>query len=316
MIRDISFIVGGLAGLWIGAELLVRGASTLARRLGMSAMVTGLTVVALGTSMPEFVVSLSAGLQGQGNIAVGNAIGSSIANIGFILGVTALICPIKVQFDMVRFHTPVMLAVSLGFLYVFQDQTVSRAEGIVMAILLVVYIIGSVVYARKEAKPDVREQFTKALPKPTLPAGPSVAFIIVGIVLLAIGAKYLVEGASSVARAMNVSDAVIALTIVALGTSTPELAASLVAAFRGAPDLAAGNIIGSNIFNILGILGVTAALSPLSAPGISTLDIYAMCAMAALFVPILMTGFKVARIEGATLLAVYGGYIYYIWPKV
>ncbi len=309
-------IVLGLAGLWIGAELLVQGATTIARRIGVSALVTGLTVVALATSMPEFIVSLHAALQGHGNIAIGNAIGSNIANVGLILGVTALIHPIKVQFGLVRFDTPLMLAISLGFLYAYRDQSVNRQEGIVLFILLLGYLVARVLYSRKKADATVVSEFDSAIPKIRFPIVVNIGFVLVGVVLLAVGADYLVDGACALARSLHISDGVIALTIVAIGTSTPELAASLVAAARKAPDLAAGNIIGSCIFNILGIIGLNAAISPIASPGVGMTDVYAMCAMAALLLPILMTGYKIARAEGLILLLVYCGYIFYLWPKV
>ncbi len=309
-------IVLGLAGLWLGAELLVRGATTIARRVGVSALVTGLTVVALATSMPEFIVSLDAALEGHGNIAIGNAVGSNIANVGLILGVTALIHPIKVQFGLVRFDTPLMLAISLGFLYAYQDHSISRGEGVILFLLLLAYLTARVLYARKKADATVVQEFNSAIPKAKFPILVNIGFVIGGVALLAVGAEYLVDGASALARMLHISDAVIALTIVAIGTSTPELAASLVAAARKAPDLAAGNIVGSCIFNILGIIGLNAVISPIVSPGVGMTDIYAMCAMAALLLPMLVTGYKIARPEGAILLLVYCGYLFYLWPKV
>ncbi len=315
-LSHLALIAGGLVGLWLGAEMLVRGASSLARRVGMTPLVTGLTVVALATSMPEFVVSLIASLQGKGNVAVGNAVGSNIANLALILGLVAMVRPAHVGFSLVRFHTPLLIAVCLGFVFVFRDQTVDRVEGAVLALLLIVYIAASVIYARRKADDDVIGEFERALPRMRGNLPLHLFLTVAGAALLAGGAHYFVLGASDLARTLGVSDAIVALTIVAIGTSTPELAASLVAAGRGAPDLAAGNLVGSSIFNILGILGFSALAAPLVAPGINPLDIWVMTATAALLVPILFTGFHIARVEGAILVAVYAGYIYYLWPKI
>lgn len=272
----------------------------------------GLTVVAFGTSAPEMVVSLQAALSGQGDIAVGNVMGSNIFNIGVILGLTALICPIPVHRQITRLDGPIALGVALLLPVCFLGGRLGRIEGAALVLALLLYTWMNVVLARREgpsASTDVE-----------LPAVKGhflldVALVVVGLVLLVAGSNFLVDGAVSLARRFGVSEAVIGLTIVAAGTSVPELATLLVAAWRKQPDMAVGNVVGSNIFNILGNLGLAGIVAPLSAPGISGLDLAVMIFFSVLILPLLYTGRVLHRLEGALLLILYVGYIFILWPK-
>jgi cation:H+ antiporter len=315
MLINWIFIVVSLALLYLGAEGLVRGSASLALRLGLTPLVVGLTVVAMGTSMPEVMVSVKAALDGQGNLAVGNVLGSNIFNIGVILGITAMVMPMKVQFQLIKIDTPVMLAVSLLVPVLLLDGLVSRIEGIFLLLGLGIYLVANVWLARKTASKEVEAEFQESMPSRTGSVFLDLVFIIAGLGVLVVGARLLTENSVSIARAYGISEAVIGLTIVAAGTSVPELAASIVAALKKEPDIALGNVVGSNIFNILGVLGAGACAAPMTAMDISAFDMWMVVGVSALLIPILWTGFKVTRFEGAILCAAYGGYVYLMWPK-
>lgn len=312
MVMSLFAMLAGLVLLYFGAEGLVRGSSSLALRLGISPLVIGLTVVAYGTSMPELVVSIKAALIGQGAIAIGNVVGSNIFNIAVILGIAALIYPMKVQRQLVRLDTPVMILVSFLFLFFFQDLTVSRVEGGILFIGILTYTIGNLYFARRESVKKAQEELKEALPKHSGSLGTDILFIAGGFGLLILGANFLVEGAISFARLIGISEAVIGLTIVAAGTSLPELATSVVAAMKKESDIAIGNIVGSNIFNILCILGVASLIKPIDGTGISMIDVYVMIVVAVALLPILKTDFLLDRKEGCALLIGYGVYLYYL----
>lgn len=320
MLTSLLFILAGLVALYFGAEWLVKGASSLAIRLGMTPLIAGLTVVAFGTSSPELVVSLTAALKGSGDIALGNVVGSNILNIAFILGLTALIIPLKVEFQLLRFDTPVMIA-SLGlFIWFFRDRSVSAGEAAVLLALLVVYIIVNIRLAKQQVTPAVAGEYADELAalatQAREPVWKSLAFIVLGLGVLVAGSRSFVLGAVDIARSYGISEAIIGLTIVAAGTSLPELASSLVAAFRKQADIAIGNLVGSNIFNILCILGVSGlAAGPLQGPGITNVDLWVMLGISTALLPLLWTGRRIARWEGVILLAAYGGYLFTIWPK-
>jgi cation:H+ antiporter len=309
------WIVVSLALLYFGAEGLVRGSASLALRLGLTPLVVGLTVVAMGTSMPEVLVSVKAALQNQGDLAVGNVVGSNIFNIGAILGATALLAPMRVQFQLIKIDAPIMLAVSLGLVLVLWDGGVSRWEGAVLLAGLFVYVAGNIWMARRTATAAVEQEFAESMPPRSGSVLLDILFILGGLGVLVLGARLLTDNSVQLARAFGVSEAVIGLTIVAAGTSVPELAASIVAAIKKEPDIALGNVIGSNIFNILGILGVASLMVPLSAPEISPFDLWTMVGISAVLVPMLWTGRRVSRGEGAVLFAMYCGYVYLVWPK-
>lgn len=311
-----SMLVAGLVALYFGAEWLVRGGASLAVRLGVTPLLVGLTVVAYGTSTPELIVSTMAAAKGQGAIAIGNAVGSNIFNIGIILGLTALICPMRVQLQLLKLDTPVMLGVALLFLLFFLDARVEFWEASIFLGLLVVYTVLNIRMARRQASTEVRKEFDDGVPKPRGSAWKDAAFIVAGLAVLVLGSRLFVTGAVDLARMLKVSDAVIGLTIVAAGTSLPELASSLMAAWRRQPDIAIGNVIGSNIYNILAIIGVSGIVaSPVDGQGVSRTDTWVMIGISAVLLAIAWTGFKLKRWEGGLLLGLYGGYLWHLWPN-
>jgi cation:H+ antiporter len=320
VLTSILLILAGLIALYFGAEWLVKGASSLAIRLGMTPLIAGLTVVAFGTSSPELVVSLTAAFKGSGDIALGNVIGSNIFNIAFILGLTAAIVPLKVEFQLLKLDTPFMIGISGLFVWFFRDRSITAVEAGLLFALIVVYVVINIRLARKSVTPIVADEYRDELAALATQSKEqvwkSLLFITLGLAVLVAGSRAFVIGAVSIARAQGISEAIIGLTIVAAGTSLPELASSLVAAFRKQADIAIGNIIGSNIFNILGILGLSGLVAgPLNGPGITSLDLWVMLAIAAVLLPLLWTGRHITRWEGILLLAAYGGYLVAIWPK-
>jgi cation:H+ antiporter len=315
MITYWLWIIASLVLLYFGAEGLVRGSASLALRFGLTPLVVGLTVVAMGTSMPEVMVSVKATLAGRGDLAVGNVVGSNLFNIGVILGLTALLSPMKVQFQLIKIDLPIMVAVSLAMVAILWDGSVGRVEGAALFGGLIIYIVGNIWLARRTATKEVENEFAEGVPARSGSLLLDGLFILGGLGILVIGARLLTDNSVALARSFGVTEAVIGLTIVAAGTSVPELAASIVAAIKKEPDIALGNVIGSNIFNILGILGIASMVAPLTASDISRFDLWAMVAIAAALIPILWTGLRVTRTEGAMLFAAYCGYIYFLWPK-
>ncbi len=292
----------GLAMLYFGGDSLIRGASTLAARLGVSSLSIGLTVVAFGTSAPELVVSLDAALAGANDISVGNVVGSNIANIALILGLAALLRPALVEAKVVRIDTPIMIVASLALIGILANGTVSRVEGCILLTCLVAYIVFTFRQVRREPA-AVREEFASVAPGAPSPTWVSMLFVLAGLVLLIAGGHMLVNAVVDLATALGISQAATGLTIVAIGTSLPEFATSVLAALRNQGDIAVGNIVGSNIFNILGILGVTAAVQPLHLGGITWFDLGAMVALACALWLMLVSSRQLGRTEGALLLA-------------
>ena len=308
------YIAFALVLLFVGAEGLVRGSSSLALRAGLNHLMVGLTIVAFGTSSPELVVSVEAALSNQGDISVGNVVGSNIFNIAVILGITALVCPIPVHRQVIKIDAPVALGVALLLVLLLLNQTLSRLEGVLLFSGIVAYTWMSVILARREPPPASADEENILAVNTSRHWCVDIALILVGLAILVAGSRLLVENSVALAVSFGISEAVIGLTIVAAGTSMPELATSLVAAFRKQPDIAIGNIVGSNIFNVLGILGVASIVSPIEAPGISTLDYGVMILFTVLLIPLLYTGRMLHRVEGAVLLALYFGYLFLLWP--
>ncbi len=314
----ILWLVVGLITLIFGSELLVRGASRLARSAGVSSFVVGLTVVAFGTSAPELGGSLGAALNDNGGLAIGNIVGSNIANICLILGVAALICPIPVRLSLVRREVVQMIAVTVLAMLIMIPTEIPRWGGAVLFLGLIAFIVRTYINGKRDpeqakemqrAAEELSEEVDSGL-KPSIVL--NIVFVIVGIGLLVFGADKLVAGATSLAEMLSVPDSVIGLTLVALGTSVPELSLSVVAALRKEPDIAIGNVLGSNIFNILCVLGVTTLVSPhpLVVPeGMWGLDIWVMLGASLACIPIMFIGGRIGRIEGALLLGLYVVYV-------
>ncbi|MFZ5557608.1 MAG: calcium/sodium antiporter [Pseudomonadota bacterium] len=304
--------LGGLALLIAGGELLVRGASALALRLGMTPLVVGLTVVAFGTSAPELAVSVGAAWSGTADVALGNVVGSNIFNVLFILGAAALVTPLAVSRQLVIWDAPIMLGVSVALPFLALDGGVGRLDGLLLAAGLAGYIGFAFWVSRGEAEAD------ETASPPAGPWGQSALLIVAGLGLLVLGAGWLVDAAVSLARALGLSELVIGLTIVAAGTSLPEVVTSIIAAYRGQRDIAVGNVVGSCIFNILAVLGIAAVVAPAGvavAPAALAFDIPVMIAVAAACLPIFFTGHVIARWEGALFLFYYAAYTAFLILK-
>lgn len=307
MIALLWLVLGGVL-LYFGAETLVRGAVALAARAGMTPLVIGLTVVAAGTSTPEMVVSVLSALRGQGEIALGNVIGSNICNVLLIVGAAAVIRPLAVQRTVVRREIPLMIGVSaLAGALLLWGAGLQRAEAALLLLLLVASTAWSIRAARRENAAGLVEGLPPLAAQSSLAR--SLGLVAAGLGLLVVGADRFVLGAVDLARTLGLSEAVIGLTVVAVGTSLPELATSVVAALRGESDIALGNVVGSNIFNLLGILGVAGLVQPLALPAGTGGDLAVMLAVAALVYPMAGTGLRVRRWEGVLLLAAYAGYL-------
>lgn len=318
----VSILLGivGLAFLCYGADLLVKGGVRIAEALRIPSVIIGLTLVSSATSAPELVVSIQAALAGSGDISLGNVVGSNICNIGLILGLAAVITPMKVNRGMLFFDTPVMIVTSVVLsAFVLMSQGMTRWQAGVL-------LLGFAAYLWKQLHDALRERRVSGVPaeppcpadnelpssKRVMPLWGAVLLVVIGLAGLVLGAKLFVNGAIVVAKLCHVSDAVIGLTIVAVGTSLPELATSAVAAIRGEDDIAVGNVVGSNIFNILCILGIAPLISPFQAAGIQIVDLIAMVAFAAVLMVMSYTGRTIRRWEGAVLLIGYAGYVAFL----
>ena len=319
MLDPIGFVVLGLLLLAAGGEALVRAATTLAAIAGVSPAVIGLTVVAAGTSVPELVVSVMAAIGGQPDIAIGNVIGSNIFNIAAAVGVTAMVFPLPVHGNAVRREWPVMFLTSVACLVAASDGVVGRADGVAAVLALIAFIAYTVRIARRDITTTESRELGEHVEDRDIDARRSrepmrllvsIGVLVIGILALVAGGKLLVEGAVALARLAGMTERQIALTIVAGGTGAPELATSLVAAFRRRTDVAVANMIGSNIFNILGILGIAAVVTPIPvSPGIVRSDAWWMIGTALLVLPMLVTHRRISRPEGALLTATYVAYV-------
>ena len=300
-------LIFGLAALFFGGEWLVSGASRIAQSFGISKLIVGLTVVAMGTSAPELVVSVSAALAGSSDISVGNIVGSNIANIGLILGISGVIFPLTVHYGLLKREIPIMLTASVGAYLVFLDGTITRFEGVLLLTGMVIFILFMIDSARKGDKTDVLDDDEDETPNRVL----DIFRIVMGILVLIIGARLTVDNAVTIALDLGVSELLVGITVVAIGTSLPELVTSVTAAFRKESDIAVGNVIGSNIFNILFILSTTAIIRPIAvAPNIIRFDALAMLGFAFLMLPFGWNR-SLGRYEAGFLLIGYVGYIIY-----
>ncbi|MGE5088141.1 MAG: calcium/sodium antiporter [Candidatus Levyibacteriota bacterium] len=314
---SVLFFILGLGTLIGGAELLVRGASRLSSYVGISPLVIGLTVVAWGTSAPELSVSVQAAMSGRADIALGNVIGSNIVNILFILGASALIVPLVVANQLIRQEVPIMIGLSLLLLVLAYDGSISRHDGL----LLVVFLVAYTVFLVHQGRRLHRERHDELVAEPSRRQtsgyhwATQVLLVAAGLGLLALGAHWLVEAAVALARHFNISQLVIGLTVVAIGTSLPEIATSITAAARGERDIAVGNVVGSNIFNIVGVLGISSLMAPAGIPvhaSILSFDLPVMIAVALACLPIFFTGNRIARWEGALFIGYYLAYLAYL----
>ncbi len=316
MLDNILLIVAGLALLVWGADRFVHGAAATARNLGIAPLLIGLTIVAFATSAPEIMVSVNAAMRGDVDLAIGNAIGSNIANIGLVLGCVALIKPIKLTSATLRREMPALLAVSLLTVSLFLDSYLSRIDGLVLLTGLVIVMVWLTRLGLQSSASDpMQADYEAEIPK-NVATRVAIFWLVVGLIVMLGGAELLVNGAVAVARDLNVSEVVIGVTVVAIGTSLPELTVSLVSALKGEYGLAIGNIVGSNIFNLLAVIGIAAAIQPaVLAPSVLSLHIFVMVAFT--LVLFSMTYDQdgknsISRLEGAALLAAFVGYISYV----
>lgn len=315
MITSIIWFLCGLFILTIGAEGLVRGSSALALRLGISPLVVGLTIVAFGTSAPELAVSVDAAASGSSSISIGNVIGSNIANIALILGLAAMIQPMRVQPTLLTMQIPIMIGVSLLLWGMTLDGSIGLWDGVLLFTGIILYLLHSYRSARTAEVPGLAVPLPEGNPALMSKTWFCLLLIVAGLAALVGGGSLLVDSAVEIARFFEVSESLIGLTIVAVGTSMPELATSVVAAVRKEADIALGNIVGSNIFNILGILGIASIINPLSSTDFSRIDFALMVGIAILLLPMAWTHRRLGRLEGLFLFVTYIGYLYYLGPK-
>ena len=316
MLAEIAMFVAGLVALIAGAEAMVRGASRLAVSWGISPLVVGLTVVAFGTSAPEMAVSVGASLAGSADLAIGNVVGSNIANVLLILGLSALVAPLLVDEQIIRQEIPIMIGASLVVVAMALDGSIGRVEAGLLLALVIAYT-GFLIVQSRRATQATNAAFASEIPASRWDShwGVQAALVVGGLGLLVLGADWLVGAAVTFARVMGVSDLVVGLTVVAVGTSMPEIATSLVAALRGQRDIAVGNVVGSNVFNLLAVLGAAGVVSAggLSVPDAArNFDLWVMLAVAFACLPILLTGREIARWEGAVFLGYYAAYALYL----
>lgn len=308
---DLAVLISGIVVLYFGAVWLVRGASRLASSLGVSPIVIGLTVVSLGTSAPELVVCLVAALQGNPGLAIGNVMGSNLANIGLILGLTSLVHPLEVKHRVVWREMPVMLLITFAIYPIAFDRVLSRMDGFMLLLVLLAYLV----WVFRSGHPDEiksshgpRDSMATSEEAASLLNLKDIGHVALGSAFLVLGGYCIVKGAVEVASALGISEVIIGLTVVAIGTSLPELATSLVAAMRQEVDIAVGNIIGSNIFNLTAIFGTTAIVRPIMIPEtVLSRELAGVVLMSLLLLPILRNGWQIKRWEGALLLTAYIG---------
>jgi cation:H+ antiporter len=317
-ILTLILFIAGIVLLISGAELLVRGASRLAVTMGITPLVVGLTVVAFGTGSPELAVGIQASMAGQADITIGNVVGSNIFNVLLILGLSALVAPLVVSQQLVRLDVPIMIVVSFALLLMSLDGVIDRGDGAVLIAASVLYTYMLVRISRRETAAvheAYKQAYGSAPPRSHRNLPMQAILVLLGLALLVVGARWLVDGAVAIASALGVSELIIGLTIIAAGTSLPEVATSIVAGLRGERDIAVGNVVGSNLFNILVVIGVTAVVSPNGlavAPAAINFDIPVMIAAAVLCMPIFFVDYRIGRWEGALFLSYYVFYTLYL----
>jgi len=315
MLVIVLLVILGLLLVFIGAEALVRGSASLAMRLGVSPLLIGLTIVAYGTSFPELIVSVRATLIGLGDISIGNIIGSNIFNIALILGLAALVRPLKVKIQLIKTDAPLMIVTALLLVTFFFDRFLSRIEGLIFVSGIVIYTLAIILIAhseRNQTRPE--NHLEEGLPHTLKNIWLDLLFITAGFTLLFFGANVFIDNSVQLARILHVTEAIIGLTIIAAGTSIPELATSVIAARRNQADIALANVIGSNIFNILGILGISAFINPIQGVNIQNLDLWWMVGTTIALMFMLWSGYILRRWEGLVLLVSYLVYLILLWP--
>ncbi len=311
MIVSVLLMIVGLVVLVAGGELLVRGAASIALRLRLSPLVVGLTIVAFGTSAPELFISVQAALDGSPDLAMGNVIGSNICNLALVLAATSIITPVPVNIDSLRIDWPMTMGASLLLFLIVQDNLISWPEGLLFISILLTYTYLIIRKSRKETKSVEELAEELDVPTQTNNVGKDILFIVLGTVGLALGSDWFVDGAKELALAFGVSERIVGITVLALGTSLPELVTALVAAFKKETDIALGNLMGSNIFNILSILGITSLIASIRVNDIIIhSDMIWMLLVTFLVLPMMLYRRTIKRIEGLILFSIYLYYIY------
>lgn len=315
LLKNIGLGIAGVALLYFGAEYLIKGGVSIAKKLGVSPLLIGLTLVAFGTSAPELVVSIQAALSNKGDIAVGNVVGSNICNVALILGLCALLKPIATNEKLFKLDMPLLMGASILFagFYFADGRGINFWQGAVMFSILIVYLVWSFYQDKKSGGGELAEAAEEEAGAKPSPVWLALIMVVGGLAGLVLGARCFVGSATYFAKAMGVSEAVIGLTIVALGTSLPELATSVVAVIKNERDIAVGNVVGSNIFNILVIMGIAPMVSDLHAPNINMVDLAVMLALVPVLWIMMKTAKKVSRTEGGILLAVYIAYTVWLF---
>lgn len=315
MLYSFGLVILGLVLLTLGAEGLVRSGSSIALRLGVKPLIVGLTIVAFGTGSPELVVAVQAAFYGNSAIALGSVIGSNISNTCLILGIAALVYPMKAETQVVRREVPLMIVITGGLWLMIIDGELGRIDGIILFVGSFIYTFLIYYLARRNRDKAIHQTFAEEMGEPTSSTWIDILMLAGGLALLVLGANLLVNGAVTIAKIFNISEVVIGLTVIAIGTSLPEMATSVVASIRKEADLALGNAIGSNIVNILCVLGATAIVMPIDASEIRTFDMAVLLGTAMLLWALLGIRFLLDRLEGALLLAIYLIYIYTLIPS-
>ncbi len=306
----VLFLVGGVLALYAGAELLVAGAGRLALGLGLRAATVGVTVIALATTAPELFVAVLGALEVSGDIGLGTIVGSNVANVGLVLGIAALIRPLEISERVLRRHVPFMLLAALLLPILGLDGTIGRLEGVVFLAVLFVFTGYLLYYASVDPAPELEKEGARRGVSAT-----DVALVVGGLVALVIGSRWLVTGGRGLLSAMGFSDLFIGLTVLALGTSLPELAASVVGAIRGETGFSVGNVVGSNIYNILAVLGIVAVIVPISvSPSTLRFEFPAMVAFTLVLTAMMLHGEVVSRVDGAILVVGYVGFVFLLFP--
>jgi cation:H+ antiporter len=315
MLLPIFFILISLILLYWGSSWLVKGSSSIALKAGISPLVAGLILVAFGNSLPQLAVSVNAALSGHGNIAIGNVMGSNLFNICIILGISALVSPIKIKMQLLKIEILIVIILAIVFMILFADRQISRVEGGILLFGLVLYMTLIITRARRDKSTEINTELEKSIPDQKMKWYWLAGMIVFGIGLLIAGSQLLVNGSLAIARSLGVGETIISLTIIAAGTSTPLLATSIYATSRKQFDIAIGNVVGASIFNILGVIGISALINPLSAIAISNIDLYLMIGASLLLLQFLKTNYSLKRDDGIFMIGMYLIYLYYLWPK-
>lgn len=316
LLIDLAWLIAGLAALYFGAEWLVSGSAKGAVKFGISPLVVGLTVVAFGTSAPELFVSVGFNLNGQPDMAIGNVVGSNICNIALILGLSAFFCVLHIKKELLARDLPILLVACVVFSVMLLNDRIGRIEGGVLFAAVLAYTFYQLVIAKKVKDPELLGEFEQEFNPEEAKDEPFLKLallVLAGLVALYFGAEWLERGGVSLALRFGVPEAVIALTLIAFSTSVPELATSIVASLKKEGDIITGNVIGSCIFNLLGVIGATALLKPIETSQIEAVDLWVMVGLTALLVPVLWSGMRISRWEGAVLLLCYAGYSAFLW---